>query len=164
MRVLGLDPGLRSTGWGVIEFAGNRLTYRASGTIRPDAGAALARRLVALHGGLDAVIREWRPDVAAVEETFINRNPGSALKLGHARGVVLLVPAHAGIAVAEYHNRQVKQAVVGTGRAQKGQVGLMVRTLLPGARPDSEDAADALAVAICHGHLAGTRQRLALAP
>ncbi|MDP6352444.1 MAG: crossover junction endodeoxyribonuclease RuvC [Alphaproteobacteria bacterium] len=161
MRLLGLDPGLRRTGWGVVDFDGVRLGYVASGTIAPDPDRPIADRLVDLHDGLRQVIADWRPDTAAVEETFVNRNAASALKLGQARGVVLLAPALAGLDVAEYHNRAVKLAVVGTGRAAKQQVGLMVRTLLPRSAPDSEDAADALAVAICHAHYSASPRRLA---
>ena len=119
----------------------------------------MSTRLATLYEGLMAVIGEWRPETAAVEETFVNRNPASALKLGQARGVVLLAPAQAGLPVAEYHNRTIKKSVVGAGRASKEQIGLMVGHLLPGSRPDSEDAADALAIAICHAHHAGTDRR-----
>lgn len=157
--MLGLDPGLRRTGWGVIEAAGSRLRYIASGTVATDDAAPLADRLKALHHGLVSVIDSMAPDSAAVEETFVNANPRSTLKLGMARGVVLLVPALTGLPVAEYHNRAVKMAVVGSGRAAKAQVGMMVRTLLPACRPDSEDAADALAVAICHAHTVTTDRR-----
>jgi crossover junction endodeoxyribonuclease RuvC len=163
MRLLGLDPGLRATGWGVVECEGGRLSHVACGTIRPDPRRPLSERLAELHAALAEVVAAWRPDTAAVEETFVNRNPASALKLGMARGVVLLAPARVGIAVAEYHNKQVKKAVVGAARASKDQVGLMVRHLLPGSRPDSADAADALAVAICHAHHAGTAARWAAA-
>jgi crossover junction endodeoxyribonuclease RuvC len=163
MRLLGLDPGLRVTGWGVVECEGGRLSHVACGTIRPDPRRSLPERLAELDAALAEVVAAWRPDSAAVEETFVNRNPASALKLGLARGVVLLAPARAGVAVAEYHNKQVKKAVVGAARASKDQVGLMVRHLLPSSRPESEDAADALAVAICHAHHAGTAARWATA-
>jgi crossover junction endodeoxyribonuclease RuvC len=162
MRLLGLDPGLRRTGWGAIDWDGTRLRYVASGNIRPDPDQPLAARLVELHDGLRRVIETWRPDSAAVEETFVNVNPASTLKLGQARGVVLLTPALAGLPVAEYHNREIKKSVVGTGRAAKQQVAMMVRALLPGSRPDSEDAADALAVAICHAHHGDAARRRAL--
>lgn len=152
MRIIGLDPGLRHTGWGVVDSIGNRLVYIASGTISPDAGVPLSGRLRALHDGLEQVIDNHAPDEAAVEETFVNRNAASTLKLGEARGVVLLVPARFGLAVSEYDNASVKKSVVGTGGASKEQVQSMVRTLLPDARPMSADAADALAVAICHAH------------
>ena len=158
-RLLGLDPGLVKTGWGIVDTDGAHLSHVACGTIRTRSDAAISERLTALYDRLTAVIGEWRPDTAAVEETFVNRNPASALKLGLARGVVLLAPARAGLPVAEYHNRTIKKAVVGAGRASKEQVGLMVGHLLPGSRPDSEDAADALAIAICHAHHEGTGSR-----
>lgn len=163
MRALGLDPGLVRTGWGVVDSDGARLAFIACGAVRSDAGAAIARRLDGLYEELTRVIDAWRPDCAAVEETFVNRNPGSALKLGLARGVVLLAPARAGLPVAEYHNLTIKKAVVGTARADKNQVGLMVRRLLPGCRTASGDAADALAVAICHAYRASTAERVAAA-
>lgn len=159
MRLLGLDPGLRRTGWGAIEIEGSRLRYVDCGTVSTKDDHDLADRLKSLHDGLALVIGRISPDSAAVEETFVNVNPRSTLKLGMARGVVLLVPALAGLPVAEYHNRAVKMAVVGSGRAAKEQVGMMVRTLLPACRPDSEDAADALAVAICHAHTLTTSNR-----
>ena len=161
MRLLGLDPGLRCTGWGVISVEGTRLSHLASGTVRPDPGQAIAERLAELHQGLARVIGEWRPEAAAVEETFVSVNAETTLKLGQARGVVLLAPALAGLEVAEYHNRAVKLAVVGTGRAAKRQVAMMVRRLLPGSRPGSADAADALAVAICHAHHLDSHRRQA---
>lgn len=161
MRLLGLDPGLRVTGWGVIEAVDNRLRPIADGIVRSDERLALADRLLQLHLGLAEVIRLHQPQEAAVEQTFVNRNPESTLKLGQARGVVLLAPAAAGLPVAEYAPSQVKQALVGTGRADKEQVAMMVRTLLPGCLAKSGDAADALAVAICHAHHRVTRQRLA---
>ena len=158
MRILGLDPGLRHTGWGVVEAEGSRLRYIACGAVNPRTDGAMAERLKDLHDALTEVLNEFRPEEAAVEETFLNKNPGSTLKLGHARGVVLLAPALFGLSVAEYSAKSVKQAVVGTGNATKDQIGMMVRTLLPGCNPPSDDAADALAVAICHGHLAGTKR------
>lgn len=160
MRVLGLDPGLRVTGWGMIEMIDNRLRYLGDGTIRSDDKLSLAERLGQLHRGVLRVIADWSPDAAGVEQTFVNKNPESTLKLGQARGVVLLAPALAGLEVGEYAPTQVKQAVVGTGRAAKEQVGMMVRTLLPGCLVTSADAADALAVAICHAHHAATARRL----
>ncbi|BAE52023.1 crossover junction endodeoxyribonuclease RuvC [Paramagnetospirillum magneticum] len=163
MRILGLDPGLRNTGWGIIDAVDNRLRHVADGVIRPDASAALAERLVQLHDGIMAVIADFSPDEAAVEETFVNMNPASTLKLGQARGVVLLVPAKSGLPVGEYAATLVKQSVVGTGRAAKEQVGMMVKTLLPGCLAATADAADALAVAICHAHHRGTQQKLARA-
>ena len=163
MRVLGLDPGLRNTGWGVIEVIDNRLRHVADGVIKSDASGSLAERLVQLFDGVSAVIAAWSPDEAAVEETFVNKNPNSTLKLGQARGVVLLAPAKAGLPVGEYAATLVKQSVVGSGRAAKEQVGMMVKTLLPGCLAATPDAADALAVAICHAHHRGTQRRLAQA-
>jgi crossover junction endodeoxyribonuclease RuvC len=159
MRLIGFDPGLTATGWGVIEADGNRLIHVANGTIRPPGDGALGARLAALYAALVQVIEAHAPAEAAVEETFVNRNPASALKLGHARGVVLLAPAAIGLAVAEYPANVVKKSLVGAGHADKRQVADMVRRLLPGARLASADAADALAVAICHAHHAATRRR-----
>lgn len=152
VRILGLDPGLRHTGWGVIDVSGNRLSHVADGAVHPDPDLALADRLVELHRGLTEVLRTWTPDEAAVEETFVNANAASALLLGQARAVSLLVPALGGLPVAEYPNNQVKKSVVGQGRADKAQVQAMIRILLPGAGIKSPDAADALAVAVCHAH------------
>ncbi len=156
--ILGLDPGLAATGWGVIESSGNRLRHIAHGTVKTAAGAPLAERLVALHDGLAAVIAAHCSDLdcseAAVEEVFVNTNPQSTLKLGQARGVVLLVAARAGLVVGEYATRLVKKAVVGVGNADKAQVHAMVERLLPGTKVTGADAADALAVAIAHAHLA----------
>ena len=152
MRLLGLDPGLNRTGWGVIEADGNRLVYVADGVVASDATRPLAERLAVLYEGIVRVIAEFHPEEAAVEETFVNVNAQSTLKLGHARGVALLAPAQAGLLVAEYAARLVKKSVVGTGRAEKAQISHMVRCLLPGARINGADAADALAVAICHAH------------
>lgn len=159
MRLIGFDPGLRHTGWGVVESDGNRLRYVADGTIRPAADGDMATRLKDLHDGLADILARFDPDEAAVEETFVNVNPESTLKLGQARGVVLLAPALAGIPVAEYSPNRIKKAVVGAGHAAKEQVQLMVSRLLPGCRFSSADAADALAVAICHAHFAATRRR-----
>ncbi|MCR9220899.1 MAG: crossover junction endodeoxyribonuclease RuvC [Alphaproteobacteria bacterium] len=156
MRIIGLDPGLRHTGWGVVDMDGSHLAFVGCGTVDPPGSLPMADRLKALHDELMQILQRVAPDEAAVEETFLNKNPGTTLKLGHARGVVLLAPALAGLPVAEYAAKSVKQAVVGTGSATKDQIGVMVRTLLPGARPESEDAADALAVAICHGHHGAT--------
>ena len=133
MRLLGLDPGLRITGWGVIEVTGNRLRHIADGAVRSDRHGTLAQRLVQLHTGLAAVIEEYAPLEAAVEETFVNRNPASTLKLGQARGVVMLAPALAGLPVAEYATNLVKKSLVGTGHAGKQQVQAMIAVLLPGA-------------------------------
>ncbi|CAO3443718.1 Crossover junction endodeoxyribonuclease RuvC (EC 3.1.22.4) [Azospirillum largimobile] len=152
VRLLGIDPGLRHTGWGIIDVAGNRLSHVADGAVHSDDSCPLAERLVQLHDALSAVVERYHPDEAAVEETFVNSNAVSTLKLGQARAVALLVPAQAGLAVAEYANNMVKKAVVGQGRAEKAQVQTMVRLLLPGCEIGSPDAADALAVAICHAH------------
>jgi crossover junction endodeoxyribonuclease RuvC len=159
MRFLGLDPGLTVTGWGVVDARGNALVHVADGVVRPDPSAEIGARLRVLHEGLARIIAEYAPDEAAVEETFVNRNAASALRLGQARGVVLLAPALAGIVVAEYPANTVKKSVVGAGHAAKRQVGMMVKTLLPGSACLTEDAADALAVAICHAHYARTRRR-----
>lgn len=150
MRVIGIDPGLRRTGWGVIETgAGGRLAHVASGVIATDAGD-LAPRLARLAAGLRAVMAAHAPEVASVEKTFVNRDPAGALKLGHARAVALLIPAEGGAPVFEYAPNEVKKTVVGVGHADKAQIAHMVRLLLPGADPKSPDAADALAIAICH--------------
>lgn len=158
MRLIGLDPGLGHTGWGVIEAEGSRLHGIACGSIDTDAARPMADRLVQIHSGLAAVLNDFRPAEAAVEETFVNKNPVSTLKLGQARGVVLLAPALAGLSVAEYPPNLIKKSVVGAGHAGKDQVAMMVRTLLPGCDVRSADAADALAVAICHAHHAATRR------
>jgi crossover junction endodeoxyribonuclease RuvC len=162
VRILGIDPGLRHTGWGVIEAEGARLAYVASGAIHPPTEGDLAQRLSALHRALVDVIAAHEPDEAAVEETFVNRDPQSALKLGHARGVVLVVPALAGVEVAEYSANLVKKTVVGAGHAEKAQVAMMVKVLLPKSDARSADAADALAVAICHAQHRVARKREAL--
>src|ERR1044071_4166341 len=156
MRILGLDPGLRHTGWGVIDVAGNRLTHVADGVAHAAVDMPLASRLSALFRQILVVLEQFRPDEAAVEETFVNKNPASTLKLGVARGVVLLAPAERGLPVAEYSANMVKKSVVGAGHAGKEQVQMMVRRLLPGCAIATPDAADALAVAICHAHHAGT--------
>jgi crossover junction endodeoxyribonuclease RuvC len=156
MRLIGLDPGLRSTGWGIIDVSGNRLAHVADGAVRPDPKAPLASRLRALHDGLMEILEQYEPDEAAVEETFVNKNASSTLKLGEARGVVLVVPALAGLTVAEYSANRVKKSVVGAGHANKDQVQHMVSRLLPGCTITGPDAADALAVAICHAHFAET--------
>ena len=151
MRIIGLDPGLRHTGWGVVTIDGNRLRHVADGAIHARPNGTLAERLVELFDGLGKVLAAQRPDAAAVEETFLNKNPGSTLKLGAARGVVLLAPALRGIPVAEYSTNLIKKSVVGAGHADKHQIEVMVKMLLPGATARA-DAADALAVAICHAH------------
>ena len=160
MRILGIDPGLQKTGWGVIERAGSRLSYVASGLVRSDASQSLAARLAALSAQLDAVVETWAPDCAAVEETFVNKNPASTLKLGQARGIALCAPARAGLEVAEYPANLVKKSLTGAGHAAKEQMGMMIRVLLPACGAICEDEADALAVAICHAHHAGSRSRL----
>lgn len=164
MRLLGLDPGLNRTGWGVIEAVANRLIYVADGVVESDAAQPLAARLAALYEGIVRVIAEFRPEEAAVEETFVNVNAQSTLKLGHARGIALLAPAQSGLPVSEYAARLVKKSIVGTGRAEKNQISHMVRCLLPGARIAGADAADALAVAICHAHHRHLRTMLAATP
>jgi crossover junction endodeoxyribonuclease RuvC len=152
MIILGLDPGLGTTGWGVIASTGNRLTHIANGQISTDARLPLGERLVMLDRALTDVMLEYRPDGAAVEEVFVNVNPQSTLKLGQARGVILLGAAKSGLVVGEYAARLVKKAIVGIGNAQKTQIHAMISHLLPGAKITGSDAADALAVAICHAH------------
>ena len=161
VRLLGLDPGLQHTGWGVVESTGNRLRHIADGVVSTTADLPLAERLCQIHRALNALLEIWKPDEAAVEHTYVNKNPGAALKLGQARGVVLLAPALAGLPVAEYQAMEVKRAVVGTGHADKVQVADMVRRLLPGATLKRADASDALAVAICHAHHRGSKLALA---
>lgn len=159
MRLIGLDPGLRLTGWGVIEVEGNRLRHVAHGVIKVTTEGSLSDRLRDLFEGVAAVVEAQRPLEAAVEETFVNVNPGSTLKLGQARGVVLLAPARAGLPVYEYAANLVKKSVVGAGHADKRQVAMMVGRLLPGVAATA-DAADALAIAICHAHHRATRARV----
>lgn len=160
-RILGLDPGLVRTGWGVVETRGAELSFVAAGVVRVPESGALAERLLALHRGLIEVLQAYRPAEAAVEETVVNRNPATSLRLGHARGVVLLAVAAAGLPVHEYAARHVKRALTGTGGAFKEQVAMMVRTLLPGCRTAAPDATDALAVAITHAHHRETARRIA---
>ncbi|WP_425485444.1 crossover junction endodeoxyribonuclease RuvC [Chthonobacter rhizosphaerae] len=155
-RIIGIDPGLRRTGWGVIDIAGNSLSFVASGTVTSDGDDDLARRLVSLHDGLDKVLETFHPDEAAVEQTFVNKDAGATLKLGQARGIALLVPARRGLAVAEYAPNAVKKAVVGAGHAEKQQIRLMVTVLMPKAEFKTDDAADALAIAITHAHHRGS--------
>jgi len=157
VRLLGIDPGLRFTGWGMIEVEGNRLRHIADGVIATDSATSVPERLKVLHDALAALLATHRPQEAAVEETYVNRNGTATLKLGYARGVALLAPALAGIPVTEYGAKSVKLAVVGTGGAEKAQVQMMVRRLLPGAAIRRADAADALAVAICHAHHRASR-------
>ncbi len=152
IRILGIDPGLRRTGWGVIDIDGNRLSYVACGSVATVDKAELALRLIDIHAGLLRVIERFRPAEAAVEHTFVNSNAAATLKLGQARGVALLVPAQHGSAVAEYASNLVKKTIVGSGHGDKAQIRMMVGVLLPKADPSSEDAADALAIAICHAH------------
>lgn len=154
-RIIGIDPGLQATGWGILESDGIRLTHIAHGTVRSDPGKALANRLLMLHDGIAEILQDYAPQEAAVEETFVNKNPVSTLKLGQARGVCLLVPALAGLVVSEYAPNHIKKAVVGVGHAGKAQVEAMVATLLPKATLSGADAIDALAVAICHAHQRG---------
>ena len=152
LRILGVDPGLRRTGWGVIDVEGSSIRFVASGTIRPDEKAELSRRLRGVYEGVNAILAEWCPDEAAVEETFVNKDARATLKLGQARGVCMLAPALMNLPVGEYAPNRVKKTVIGVGHGTKEQIALMVKVLLPRATFDSEDAADALAVAICHAH------------
>ena len=161
IRILGIDPGLRHMGWGLIEQIGSRLVYVACGTIDSQSSDSTADRLRTLHDALSALVAAHRPDEAAVEETFVNRDPQSALKLGQARAIALVVPALAGVPVAEYAANLVKKTVTGSGHAEKTQVAAMVRVLLPRCDLPSADAADALAVAITHAHCRTARHRLA---
>ena len=158
VRIIGLDPGLRRTGWGIVEYEGNRLRHVAHGVIATEASATTARRLTQIFRGIEQVFDAHMPGAAAIEEIFVNKNPGSTLKLGQARGVAMLVPAMRGIAVAEYAANLVKKSLVGAGHAEKAQIVHMVRLLLSAAGTLAPDAADALAVAICHAHHAGTRR------
>ena len=152
IRILGIDPGLRRTGWGVVAIDGNRLSFLACGSLATDDSAGLAVRLVGIHDGLRRIVDEFRPDEAAVEATFVNKDATATLKLGQARGIAMLVPAAAGLPVAEYAPNLVKKTIVGAGHSEKVQIRMMVKVLLPKADPQSEDAADALAIAICHAH------------
>lgn len=164
IRIIGIDPGLRKTGWGIIAVEGARISYVGCGTVEPDAKLSLGERLAALHEGLRQVVHDHFPDEAAVEETFVNADARSALKLGAARGVAMLVPAQAGLQVAEYAPNHVKKCVVGAGHAEKQQIRMMIKVLLPKAVVRSDDAADALAIALCHAqnrNVRGLAQRLA---
>ncbi len=151
-RIIGIDPGLRRTGWGVIECEGTRLSFVACGSVNSDEKESLSARLACIHKGLTEIIGRYTPQEAAVEETFVNADPRSALKLGQARGIALVVPAQAGLTVAEYAPNLIKKTIVGAGRAEKAQIRLMIRVLMPKADPQSDDASDALAIAICHAH------------
>jgi crossover junction endodeoxyribonuclease RuvC len=152
IRILGIDPGLRRTGWGLIGCEGNRLIYLACGSVETNDKLSLAERLVTIHDGLARIVDEFRPDEAAVEATFVNRDATATLKLGQARGIALLVPAKAGLSVAEYAPNLVKKTIVGAGHGDKAQIRMMLGVLLPKAAPPSHDAADALAIAITHAH------------
>lgn len=158
MRILGIDPGLQKTGWGIIESEGSHLTYVACGLIRTDAALPLYARLAVIDAGLSDVFDTWQPDTSAVEETFVNNNAASALKLGFARGVAIVAIARKGIEVDEYPANLVKKSLTGTGHATKDQMGMMIKTLLPAAGKVGEDQADALAVAITHAHHADSRK------
>jgi len=160
IRIMGIDPGLRRTGWGIIETSGNHLQFVASGTVKSDEKCFLAIRLCQLHQGLSKVLHQYMPHEAAVEHTFVNKDATATLKLGQARGIAMLVPAQAGLDVAEYAPNAVKKAVIGVGHGEKQQIHMMVKVLMPRANFDTSDAADALAVAICHAH---NRQALSLA-
>jgi crossover junction endodeoxyribonuclease RuvC len=152
IRIIGIDPGLRRTGWGVIEATGNSLRFIGAGTVTSDHKADLASRLCQLHDGLAGILAGHLPDEAAVEQTFVNKDAAATLKLGQARGIAMLVPARAGLAVAEYAPTAVKKAVIGVGHGEKAQIHMMVKVLMPRASFDTDDAADALAIAICHAH------------
>jgi crossover junction endodeoxyribonuclease RuvC len=152
IRILGIDPGLRRTGWGVIDVDGNRLIFVACGSVASDDKAPVAERLVTIHAGLTRVVDEFRPSESAVEATFVNKDAAGALKLGQARGIALLVPASAGVMVAEYAPNLVKKTIVGAGHCEKAQIRLMIGVLLPKAEPKTHDAADALAIAVTHAH------------
>ena len=157
VRIIGLDPGLRNTGWGVIEAEGSRLSYVADGAVHSDADAPLAERLLQIHAQLLSVLREFAPDEAAIEETFVNKDARATLKLGQARGVVMLAPAICQIPVSEYAPNVIKKTVVGAGHAEKTQVKHMVKLLLPRAVMKTADSVDALAIAICHAHHRGSQ-------
>ncbi|MCQ0987352.1 crossover junction endodeoxyribonuclease RuvC [Jiella marina] len=152
IRIIGIDPGLRRTGWGIVETLGNSLRFVASGTVTSDAKCDLPSRLRQLYDGLSEIIHHHRPDEAAVEQTFVNKDAVATLKLGQARGIALLVPSLAGLPVAEYAPNAVKKAVIGVGHGDKKQIHMMVKVLMPKASFDTDDAADALAIAICHSH------------
>ena len=161
MRILGIDPGLERTGWGVIDVDGSRLSFVAAGVIRSKPAEAMAIRLCRIDAELTDILLRFKPNSAAVEETFVNKNAASSLKLGQARGVAILAPARAGLDVAEYAANTVKKSVVGAGHAAKDQVGMMIKVLLPQSGELAVDAADALAVAICHAHHAPPHKRMA---
>lgn len=152
IRIIGIDPGLRQTGWGVVDSLGNSLRFVGSGTIRSDSKADLASRLCQIHDGLAAILHGHMPHEAAVEQTFVNKDATATLKLGQARGIAMLVPALAGLPVAEYAPNAVKKSVIGVGHGDKKQIHMMVKVLLPKVTFDTDDAADAIAIAICHAH------------
>ena len=152
IRILGIDPGLRRTGWGMVEIAGNRLGFLACGSVTTNDRDSLAARLLTIHDGLMRIVEEFRPDEAAVEATFVNKDAKATLKLGQARGIAMVVPARAGMRVAEYAPNLVKKSIVGVGHGDKNQVRMMIGVLLPKADPSSDDAADALAIAVTHAH------------
>ena len=152
IRIIGIDPGLRRTGWGIVESLGNSLRFIASGTVRSDDKAALATRLCQLHDGLADILQQAMPHEAAVEQTFVNKDAVATLKLGQARGIAMLVPARAGLQVAEYAPNAVKKAVIGVGHGEKQQIHMMLKILMPKAEFKGNDAADALAIASCHAH------------
>ena len=152
IRIIGIDPGLRRTGWGIVESLGNSLRFVASGTVKSDDKADLASRLCQLHDGLAEILHSHVPHEAAVEQTFVNKDASATLKLGQARGIAMLVPARAGLRVAEYAPNAVKKAVIGVGHGEKQQIHMMVKVLMPKATFEGDDAADALAIAICHAH------------
>jgi crossover junction endodeoxyribonuclease RuvC len=152
IRIVGIDPGLRRTGWGVVEITGNRLGFLGCGSVTTNDKDSLASRLLTIHDGLMRILEEFRPDEAAVEQTFVNSNAAATLKLGQARGIAMVVPARAGVPVAEYAPNLVKKSIVGAGHADKTQIRMMIGVLLPKADPSSDDAADALAIAVTHAH------------
>jgi crossover junction endodeoxyribonuclease RuvC len=152
IRIIGIDPGLRRTGWGVVEIEGNRLTFVACGSVETNDRADLALRLLAIHDGLFQVVADFAPDEAAVEATFVNKDAAATLKLGQARGIAMLVPARTGVPVSEYAPNLVKKTIVGAGHCEKSQIRMMIGVLLPKADPETEDAADALAIAVTHAH------------
>ncbi len=152
IRIIGIDPGLRRTGWGIVDTLGNSLRFVASGTVTSDGDMDLASRLCQIHDGLAEIIHSYKPDEAAVEQTFVNKDAVATLKLGQARGIAMLVPARAGLKVAEYAPNAVKKAVIGVGHGEKQQIHMMLKVLMPKVVFKGNDAADALAIAICHAH------------
>ena len=152
IRIIGIDPGLRRTGWGIVEIAGNRLGFLGCGSVTTNDKDSLSARLLTIHDGLMQILDEFRPDEAAVEQTFVNKNATATLKLGQARGIAMVVPARVGVPVAEYAPNLIKKSIVGAGHGDKAQVRMMIGVLLPKADPGSDDAADALAIAITHAH------------